>query len=128
MPIVGYDNPRNFITKIKQYKKVINVPNSMTVLPELLPVLLNMTEKQQTGTINLTNPGTISHNDILDMYKEHVDSEFEYENFTIEEQDKILASKRSNNKLDTTKLSEIYPDVLDIRTSVENLFKSWNIR
>ena len=31
MPIVGYDNPRNFITKIKIYARICSVPNSMTV-------------------------------------------------------------------------------------------------
>ena len=128
MPIVGYDNPRNFITKIKKYKKVVNVPNSMTVLPDLLPILIDMTQKQFTGTINLTNPGTISHNEILDMHKLYVDPDFEYENFSIEEQNKILASKRSNNKLNTNKLSDLYPDVIDVKSSVEKLLKAWNSR
>jgi 3,5-epimerase/4-reductase len=30
--------PRNFVTKIVRYDKVINVPNSMTVLTDMLPV------------------------------------------------------------------------------------------
>lgn len=39
------------------------------------------------------------------MYKEHIDNNFKYENFTVEEQNKILAAKRSNNELDATKLN-----------------------
>ena len=73
MPIVGYDNPRNFITKIKIYARICSIPNSMTVLPELLPVAIDLMLKGETGTINLTNPGTISHNEILGMYRDHVD-------------------------------------------------------
>ena len=42
MPITGAYNPRNFITKITTYEKVCSVPNSMTVLPELLPYVLEM--------------------------------------------------------------------------------------
>jgi hypothetical protein len=125
MLIVGYDNPRNFITKIKTYKKVVNIQNSMTVLPELLPIMLDMAKNKHTGTINLTNPGTISHNEILEMYKQYVDNSFTWENFTLEEQDAILASKRSNNKLNTNKLEELYPHISSIRTSVETLFKNW---
>lgn len=39
------------------------------------------------------------------MYKEHIDTNFKYDNFTVEEQNKILAAKRSNNELDATKLT-----------------------
>ena len=44
MPITGEKNPRNFITKITTYEKICSVPNSMTVLPELLPCVLENDE------------------------------------------------------------------------------------
>ena len=121
MPITDeLDSPRNFITKIINYPKVCSIPNSMTVLDELLPVLINLALRGQVGTVNLTNPGIISHNEILSMYKEIVDPEFTWTNFTIEEQNQILASKRSNNCLDTTKLVSLCPNVLPIQESVRN--------
>ena len=88
--ITGAYNKRNFITKITTYEKVCSIPNSMTVLPELLPMVLTMMKDKMTGTINLTNPGLVSHNEILDMYKEIVDPNFEYKNFTQDEQRAIL--------------------------------------
>lgn len=39
------------------------------------------------------------------MYKEVIDNNFTFTNFTVEEQNKILAAKRSNNELDATKLN-----------------------
>ena len=126
MPIVGYTNPRNFITKITKYSKVVNIQNSMTVLPELIPLMIDLSARKEVGTVNLTNPGTISHNEILDMYIKYVDSDFKYENFSIEEQYSILASERSNNKLDTSKLKEMYPNVMSISESVEHLLKSYS--
>lgn len=122
MPITDEFNERNFITKITNYKKVCSIPNSMTVLNELLPVMIKMAFEYKTGTVNLTNPGLISHNEILSMYKEIVDPEFVWENFSIEEQNNILASKRSNNCLDTTKL-ESYTNntVLNIKESVRKI-------
>lgn len=80
-----------------------------------------MALKNETGTINFTNPGLISHNEILAMYKEIVDSDFEWENFDIKDQDKILLSKRSNNYLDTSKLREKYPNVKSIKDSVRDV-------
>lgn len=118
MPITGTKNPRNFITKIVNYEKICSVPNSMTVLPELLPYVLDMMCNKVTGTINLTNPGLISHNEILQMYKEIVDNNFTWNNFTQEEQRKILAADRSNNFLETTKLQNLYPKIKNIRNSV----------
>lgn len=119
MPITADLNSRNFITKITTYKKICSVPNSMTVLPELIPLMVDMgLNKKITGTINLTNPGLISHNEILEMYRQIVDPYFVWENFTIEEQDVILAAGRSNNYLDTSRLEELYPNVLNIKDSV----------
>jgi 3,5-epimerase/4-reductase len=122
MPITDeLDSPRNFITKIINYPKVCSIPNSMTVLDELLPVLIDLALRRQVGTVNLTNPGLISHNEILSMYKEIVNPEFTWANFTIEEQNQILASKRSNNCLDTAKLISLCPNVLPIHESVRNV-------
>ena len=115
MPITGEKNGRNFITKITTYQKVCSVPNSMTVLPELLPIVLDMMRNKTTGTMNLTNPGLISHNEILEMYKEIVDPNFTWNNFSQEEQRQIFAADRSNNFLDTTRLQTMYPFILNIK-------------
>ncbi len=92
----------------------------MSVLDDLLPFMIDMMETKTTGTINLTNPGVISHNEILEMYKNIVDPSFIWKNFSIEEQKKILAADRSNNHLDTALLESLYPNVPGIRESVKN--------
>lgn len=125
MPITGIDNPRNFITKITHYENICSIKNSMTVLPEFLPIIVDMMKKQITGTINLTNPGLISHNEILEMYKKYVDHNFTWKNFTIKEQAEILESERSNNYLDTTKLESLYPDIKNIKDSVRCILQDY---
>lgn len=122
MPIVNdLTCKRNFLTKILSYMKICSIPNSMTYLPELLPIMVDMAIKKKTGTINLTNPGVISHDEILNAYKEKVDSTKTWENMTIEEQNGILKSKRSNNWLDTTKLESQYK-VKGIKEVIEGVF------
>ena len=118
MPITDDLNKRNFITKITTYEKVCSIPNSMTVLDELIPVMVDMACNKRTGTVNLTNPGLISHNEILEMYKEIVDPDFTWKNFTVEEQADILAAGRSNNYLETEKLESLYPEVRNIKDSI----------
>ena len=118
MPITDEFNKRNFITKITNYDKICSVSNSMTVLDELIPLMIDMSKNNVKGTVNLTNPGLITHNEILEMYREIVDNDFKWNNFTIEEQREILDSGRSNNFLDTIRLETLYPQVKNIKESV----------
>ena len=126
MPIIDAHHPRNLITKITGYKKVIDIPNSMTVLPELIPIMIHMSQNNETGTYNFTNPNAISHNKILEMYKKYIDNSFSWGNFTEEEQNKILAAKRSNNLLDTSKLEKYCTQhelkLNPIETAIKNMF------
>lgn len=121
MPITSEISPRNFITKITNYEKICSIPNSMTVLDDLLPIMIQHAVDKKHGTLNLTNPGTISHNEILEMYKEIVDPNFTWSNFSIEEQNLILASKRSNNYLNTSKLEKENVEVKHIKEAVKDI-------
>jgi dTDP-4-dehydrorhamnose reductase len=118
MPIVDYHHPRNFITKITEYHKITSMPNSMTILKDFYPVIVDLIKRKEVGTLNLVNPNVITHNEILEMYKEIIDPLFKWENFTIEEQNQVLKSERSNNQMDTSKLISLYPSVPDIKTGV----------
>jgi len=125
MPISSdLSNPRNFITKITRYEKVVDIPNSMTILDELLPISIEMAKRNLTGIWNFTNPGVVSHNEILQMYKDYIDSSFTWKNFTLEEQAKVIVAPRSNNELDAGKLKKEFPELLSIKESlIENVFK-----
>jgi 3,5-epimerase/4-reductase len=130
MPISDDLIHRNFITKIVKYERVVNIPNSMTVLTEMLPASLAMARKGLTGVYNFTNPGVISHNECLDLYKKYIDPTYTYKNFTVEEQAKVIKAGRSNNELDTTKLMEDMPEgieINDIKTAVEKCFQRMQV-
>jgi 3,5-epimerase/4-reductase len=124
MPITAEINDRDFITKIVGYQKICSVPNSMTVLDELLPIMVDMVLKNTTGTIQLVNPGVISHEEVLEMYRELCDPTKTWETMTYEQQNQLLKSKRSNNSLDTTRLQTLYPYVSDIHTAVRRALTS----
>jgi len=125
MPISDDLSPRNFVTKIVKYDRVVNIPNSMTVLTDLLPISLMMAEKGLTGIYNFCNPGAISHNEVLDLYKKHVDPNYTYNNFSLEEQAKILKAGRSNNTLDHAKLCAALPgvEIPEIHASMEKVMQ-----
>lgn len=125
MPISDDLSSRNFVTKIVKYDRVVDVPNSMTVLTELLPISLIMAERGLTGVYNFCNPGAISHNEVLALYKKYIDPSYTWSNFSLEEQDKILKAGRSNNTLDHQKLVQALPDVpiQEIHVAMEGVFQ-----
>ncbi|KAL6953977.1 Rhm1p [Sarracenia purpurea var. burkii] len=119
MPISSdLSNPRNFITKISRYNKVVNIPNSMTILDELLPISIEMAKRNLRGIWNFTNPGAVSHNEILEMYKKYINPDFEWVNFTLEEQAEVIVAPRSNNEMDASKLMKEFPELLPIKDSL----------
>ena len=90
----------------------------MTVLDDFFPIFIDMLLKKKTGTYNCTNPGTIDHNEILTKYKEIINNGFVWENMSINEQNAVLKSERSNNCLNTDKISKEYPKLKNIKESI----------
>lgn len=108
MPIDWVPSEHNMIDKLAAYPKVIDVENSVTFIEDMIDVFYQMLEKRATGIFHITNPGTVKHRQILDLYHEHVDPNHTCEWIHNDELVKQgLAKKgRSNNFLSNTRLSE----------------------
>jgi 3,5-epimerase/4-reductase len=104
MPVSKLVSGRNLIDKLVGYPNICSIPNSMTVLDDMWPILDKMIEVQEKGVYNLTNPGTAEHNWILQEYKKLLDHSHTWNVISYEEQMKYIKSERSNNEMDTSKL------------------------
>ena len=123
MPITGEWHPKNFVTKITKFKQICSYQNSMTYLPEMIPVLIYLAKTKFTGTLNFVNPGTVSHVEILDLFKRYISPEHQYELIEKNKLESVLVAQRSNNRLSTRLLRDIYPFPLrDIRQCIEDWF------
>ena len=122
MPISG-DLKRGFVAKIVGYKKVIDVPNSLCILDDLIPIAVDMTLRKIKGNFNFVNPGVLSHTEVLQLYKTYVDPNHSWETFSVEEQNGILKARRANAELSPAKLLELYPNIPDIKDSLIRIFK-----
>lgn len=124
VPVGDELHARSFITKIATYARVVDIPNSITVLPDLLPAAVRLARERKVGTFNFTNPGRMSHHEVLRLYKKYIDPSFTWVGMTEAEQNKILKSERANNELDVTKLKEALPDMhfAPVEEAMEALF------
>ncbi len=110
MPITADSAPRCFLTKIANYPKIVDVPNSVTVLPTLLPLAVEMLESGDVGIYNFVNPGAASHAEFLLTYRQVVDPLFQFHTMDMEEHDTTaVVAKRSNNTLSAEKLCARFP-------------------
>ena len=104
MPVSKLVSGRNLIDKLVAYQNICSIPNSMTVLDDMWPIIDKMVEVQEKGVYNLTNPGTAEHNWILEEYKKLFNPNHTWNLISYEEQMKYIKSERSNNEMLTTKL------------------------
>ena len=121
MPISKDWHPRDFVTKIMGYSKITSIPNSMTVLDDIVPRLLALLYENKTGTINAVNPGYTDHETILTMFER---SKYTYSLEPVELQNTRLLSRRSNNILSSGRLQTLCAQLQDETLSLFALERS----
>jgi len=60
MPASSIDSQKNILTKISKYDNVTDIPNSITLLDDLVKAIPFIVNKEMYGTINLTHPHNTS--------------------------------------------------------------------
>ena len=115
MPIVDELHPKNLITKILNYHNLIDHQNSISYLPELIPISLELAFGGYRGIYNFTNPGSVTHPWIVSEYNNMKNVKNDFEIISVETQNKFLKSKRSTCVLDTEKLEIALREINDRR-------------
>jgi UDP-glucose 4,6-dehydratase len=106
MPISEKNNPRNLINKLLKYEKIIDIPNSMTLMTDFVRCIEYFVKNRFSGIYHITNPQPTSAASIMKEYQKYVPSH----NFDIIDErilDNITLAKRSNCILNTDKLQSI---------------------
>ena len=108
MPIDSIPSAGNLIDKIASFPKVIDVENSATIVEDMISVFYQLMEKKASGIFHVTNPGTIRHRQVVELYQQMVDPNYTCEWIHNDDLVKLgLVSKgRSNNFLASTRLAE----------------------
>lgn len=123
MPISSRAGPRNFISKLISYPKICSIPNSMTVLDDILPLLADFMSNNIKGTLNAVNPDVIDHATILEWYKELQNPNHTWETINEDDLKKCIHAGRSNNLLNTARIRELSPTIPSIHASVRKILE-----
>ena len=115
MPFGDQDHPKNFLTKMKNYQKLISYDNSLSYMPDVanfaIACALGSIPK---GIYNVCNPGHSNARDIIGRMG--IEKEF----FTEDQFKQATVAARSNCVLSTDKIESVFA-IQDIKTA---LFKA----
>lgn len=127
MPIDWMPSQRNMIDKLANYPKIIDVENSVTIVDDMIKVFHALLEKKAEGIFHVTNPGTLKHREIIDLYKEFVNPK--HENEWISNEDLVkqgLATKgRSNNFLASENLGKIGIEMREVHEAMRDVMQKY---
>ncbi|MDD2702892.1 MAG: sugar nucleotide-binding protein [Candidatus Omnitrophica bacterium] len=99
IPLDNRPHPKNILDKLISYKKVIDIPNSITYIPDFIGALKHLIRVDARGIYNVVNKGGLRYPQLLDVYKRRV-PEFTYSVLELKKLDMI----RTNLILSTRKL------------------------
>ncbi|MGA2775760.1 MAG: sugar nucleotide-binding protein [Candidatus Omnitrophota bacterium] len=101
IPLDNQPSPKNILTKLIRYKKVIDIPNSVTYIPDFIKALKHLIKIDARGIYNLVNKGGLRYPELLDIYKKF-NPDFKYRIINL----KDLKLVRTNLLLSTSKLEK----------------------
>lgn len=103
MPVSSKNVPRNLINKLRGYKQVIDIPNSMTFMDDLVRCVDWVAQNKKSGIYHVTNPEPITAAQIMKEYQKYV-PEHTFEIINESQLDSLTVAKRSNCIIDSSKL------------------------
>ncbi len=128
MPIDDRPHQGNLIDKLKNFKKVVDVENSVTIVPDMIKIFRALLEKKAEGIFHCTNPGSITHKQMIALYEKYVDPQHKNEWITEEDLVKqgLAAKKRSNNIMTSLNLPKLGIAMRSIEEAIEDTIKKYS--
>lgn len=120
IPLDDRPHPKNILTKLLKYKKAIDIPNSVTYLPDFIKALRHLLKRNATGIFNVVNKGALRYPELLNVYRKY-NPQFDYEIINFED----LNLVRTNLLLSTDKLEKSGFVVRDISEVLEECVKNY---
>ena len=130
IPFNQVDSPRNYISKMMRYERLLDATNSLSQLDEFAEACVACwVRKVPFGLYNLTNPGSVTTREVVELIRKYGLSSKQFEFFDSEDQFMKLAAKtpRSNCVLDSSKAVAAELPLSPVMEAIERALKAWTV-
>lgn len=128
IPFNEVDSPRNYLTKLMRYDRLLRAENSISQIDEFVRACFECWEKRvPTGTYNVTNPGHVTTEEVVDLIQASGVCRKDYQFFDDEAEfmQKAARTPRSNCVMDSSKLAAAGIRMTEVHEAIEEALHNW---
>lgn len=128
IPFDYRESPRNYLTKLMRYQRLLEAENSISQLQEFVAATFACWEKQVSfGTYNVTNPGHVTTREVVELILESGVCAKSYEFFSDESDfmQKAAKTPRSNCVMSSAKLASVGITMTPVRDAIQTALRTW---
>lgn len=128
IPFDRFDNPRNYLSKLRNYAKVYDNVNSLSHRADFAAGCLDLWQKRAPyGIYNMTNPGFVTARQVVDMMQKILKPARPFEFWKDDEEFYRTAAKtpRSNCILDAGKALAAGAQLRPVEDALVDSLKNW---
>ena len=128
IPFDQFENPRNYLTKVMRYARLLDATNSISELQEFVEASLLCWELRiPFGIYNMTNPGTVTTHEVVDLIKKAGlgDREFIFFNSEDDFMRTAAIAPRSNCVMNSDKLRRAGIQMTEVHEAIERDLRNW---
>ena len=128
IPFDNVENPRNYLTKLMRYERLLEATNSISELDEFVASSFACWEKRVPfGIYNVTNPGVVTTHEVVDLIQQSGVCRKNYSFFKDDDEFMRIAAKtpRSNCVTDSGKLAAVGIRMTEVHEAVARALSHW---
>lgn len=128
IPFDHNEGPRNYLTKMMRYQRLLEATNSISQLHEFVAATFACWEKRVPfGIYNVTNPGQVTTHEVVDLIRQSGVCTKEYSFFKDEDEFMHTAAKtpRSNCVMTSAKLAATGITMTEVHEAIARDLSNW---
>ncbi|QDV69547.1 dTDP-4-dehydrorhamnose reductase [Rosistilla carotiformis] len=131
IPFDHRDSPRNYLSKLMRYHRLLEATNSISHLGDFVRASLECwLRRVPTGIYNVTNTGSVTTRQVVGMIEQELKLGRTFEYFDSEDEFMSLAAKtpRSNCVMDNRKLRATGIPIADVDDAIRVSLRNWTLQ